>query len=169
MQQRRGMGRGRRVAIAGLSLALGFGSPPAPADQDTGELLAPPQQLPITAQWCLKPQRCIGLEVAATPRQQAMGLQLRPPLPPLRGMWFPYTVPTPARFWMHRTPAPLDMLFIRDAVVVAIEAHTRPCMHLPCPSYGPDQPVDGVVELAAGQAKALGLAVGSPARITPLP
>lgn len=129
----------------------------------------PPQQLPITAQWCLAPQTCIGLEVASTPRQQAMGLQLRPPLPPLRGMWFPYAMPTPARFWMHRTPAPLDMVFIRNGVVVAIEAHTRPCMHLPCPSYGPDEPVDGVVELGAGQAAALGIQVGSSARIGALP
>jgi uncharacterized membrane protein (UPF0127 family) len=97
-----------------------------------------------------------------------MGLQLRPPLPPLRGMWFPYGMPTPARFWMHRTPAPLDMLFIRDGVVLAIEAHTQPCMRLPCPSYGPNEPVDGVVELAAGQAEALGIRVGSPVRIEAL-
>jgi uncharacterized membrane protein (UPF0127 family) len=83
-------------------------------------------------------------------------------------MWFPYAIPTPARFWMHRTPAPLDMLFIRDGVVVAIEAHARPCMRLPCPSYGPPQPVDGVVELAAGQAEALGIRVGSPVRIEAL-
>jgi len=130
---------------------------------------AAPQQLPLTARWCLDAQRCIALEVAATAEQQAIGLQLRPPLPPLRGMWFPYAMPTPARFWMHRTPAPLDMLFIRDGVVTAIEAHTRPCMRLPCPSYGPPQPVDGVLELAAGQAEALGIRVGSPVRIEALP
>jgi uncharacterized membrane protein (UPF0127 family) len=148
----------------GLALAVGLGPPQAPADQ-----LEPPQQLPVTARWCLQPGRCIGLEVAATLRQQAMGLQLRPPLPALRGMWFPYAMPTPATFWMHRTPAPLDMLFIREGRVVAIEAHTKPCMRLPCPSYGPAGPVDGVVELAAGQAEDLGIVVGSPARIEALP
>jgi uncharacterized membrane protein (UPF0127 family) len=130
---------------------------------------AAPQQLPLTARWCLDAQRCIALEVAATAEQQAIGLQLRPPLPPLRGMWFPYAVPTPARFWMHRTPAPLDMLFIRDGAVTAIEAHTQPCMRLPCRSYGPNEPVDGVLELAAGQAEALGIRVGSPVRIEALP
>jgi uncharacterized protein len=151
-----------------LGLALtGLGVPSA-ALPDRGDQ-GPPQVLPITARWCLTPQRCIDLEVADTPRRQALGLQLRPPLPPLRGMWFPYEPPALARFWMHRTPAALDMLFIRDGLVVAIEADAQPCMRLPCPSYGPDQPVDGVVELAAGQAEALGLAVGSPARITPLP
>ena len=161
------MGAQRALLLgSALALAVGLvlGPPQAPADQ-----LAPPQQLPVTARWCLQPGRCIGLEVAATLRQQAMGLQLRPPLPPLRGMWFPYAIPTPARFWMHRTPAPLDMLFIRDGRVVAIEADAQRCMRLPCPSYGPVDPVDGVVELAAGQAEALGISVGSPARIEALP
>ena len=37
--------------------------------------------------------------------------------------------------------------------MVAIEAHAQPCMHLPCRSYGPDQAVDGVLELAGGQAE----------------
>jgi uncharacterized membrane protein (UPF0127 family) len=41
-------------------------------------------------------------------------------------------------------------------------------MQLPCPSYGPDEPVDGVLELAAGQAEALGIQVGSPVRIETL-
>ncbi|MBD2549422.1 DUF192 domain-containing protein [Microcystis elabens FACHB-917] len=133
---------------------------------------SPPQFLPITAEWCLEgppPARCIQLEVPRGERQYAMGLQLRPPLPPLRGMWFPYAPPTVARFWMHRTPEPLDMLFIRDGRVVAIETAVPPCMNLPCRSYGPDTPVDGVLELAAGQAAALGIALGTPARITPLP
>jgi uncharacterized protein len=180
MGSRRVLRRDGGLALAlGLVLALaqGFGPAPAPADQpaqrpapaSATEAQEPPQHLPVTARWCLEPGRCIGLEVAATPLQQTMGLQLRPPLPPLRGMWFPYAMPTPVHFWMHRTPAPLDMLFIRDGVVVAIEAHTQPCMRLPCRSYGPDQPVDGVVELAAGQAEALGIAVGSPAPIEPLP
>ncbi|KAF0655031.1 hypothetical protein L107_00890 [Cyanobium sp. Copco_Reservoir_LC18] len=133
---------------------------------------SPPQFLPISAQWCLEgtvPPRCIQLEVPRGERQYAMGLQLRPPLPPLRGMWFPYDPPAVARFWMHRTPEPLDMLFIRHGRVAALEPDVPPCMNLPCPSYGPDTPVDGVLELAAGQAAALGITVGTPVRITPLP
>ena len=128
----------------------------------------PPQHLPLTARWCLEPQRCILLEVAATARQQALGLQERPPLPPLRGMWFPSREPTLTRFWMHRTPAPLDMLFVAGGRVVAIQANATPCPHLPCPSYGPDVAVDGVLELAAGQAAALGITPGSPVRIETL-
>jgi hypothetical protein len=142
-----------------LAALLALGAPglmPAQAQAD-----GPPQQLPLTARWCLRPETCIALEVAATLRQQTLGLQLRPPLPPLRGMWFPYAPPAVARFWMHRTPAPLDMLFVREGKVMAIERHAQPCMQLPCRSYGPDQPVDGVLELAAGQAEALGIGVGT--------
>jgi uncharacterized membrane protein (UPF0127 family) len=69
---------------------------------------------------------------------------------------------------MHHTLEPLDMLFVRGGRVVAIEAYAAPCLHLPCRSYGPDEPVDGVVELAGGQAEALGIAVGSPVRIEPV-
>ena len=129
------------------------------------EAAAPPQFLPIEARWCLPGGRCIGLEVPRGQQQFSFGLQLRPPLPTLRGMWFDFGSPTLARFWMHRTPEPLDMLFIRDQRVVAIEAHAKPCMHLPCRAYGPDELVQSVVELAAGQAEALGLKVGSEAML----
>ena len=127
----------------------------------------PPQVLPIEAQWCLPSGDCIQLEVADEQREQAIGLQLRGPLPPLRGMWFPFEDAL-LRFWMHRTPEPLDMVFNNDNRVIAIEANTTPCPRLPCRSYGPDQPGDGVVERAAGEASRLGITVGSKAIIKPL-
>ena len=125
----------------------------------------PPQQLPMEARFCLDNGRCIELEVADESHEQSKGLQMRPALAPLRGMWFPYNPPSLARFWMHRTPEPLDMLFVLGGRVVAIEAHTKPCLHLPCRSYGPDQEVDGVLELAAGQAAAQGIQVGTAVRL----
>ena len=138
---------------------------------------APPQVLPIEARWCLEapapttapaPPVCIDLEVARTTQQQMWGLMGRPPLAPLRGMWFPWPQPQVLKFWMHRTPAPLDMLFLRSGRVIAIEADAQPCPRLPCRSYGPDEPADGVVELASGEAARLGLTVGSSARIEDL-
>ena len=39
------------------------------------------------------------------------------------------------------------------------------CPRLPCPSYGPGEPADGVVELDAGEAAALGIREGSAAVI----
>lgn len=143
-----------------------------PAWRAEGAEQGPPQRLPIEAQWCLTegaPSRCIGLEVPRTPRQFGMGLQMRPALPPLRGMWFAFNPPAVARFWMHRTLAPLDLLFIADGRILAITANAPPCARLPCPSYGPDTPVEDVVELGAGEARRLGLKVGSPVRIRWLP
>ena len=156
--------------------------------QATG-LRQPPQYLPIKAQWCLsgtagapasrgspaKPAAvqaagpCLALEVPRTERQYAWGLQMRPPLPPLHGMWFAFQPPTPARFWMHRTLAPLDMVFVRAGAVASIEAAAPPCPRLPCPSYGSGDLVDGVVELGAGEAARLGIRVGTPVEIRSLP
>ncbi|MCP9928682.1 DUF192 domain-containing protein [Cyanobium sp. CH-040] len=150
--------------LLGASLATALGAAPAVRSDDQA---GPPQVLPITARWCLDPQRCIQLEVADTPRRQALGLQERPRLPPLRGMWFPYDPPAPARFWMHRTPEPLDMIFVREGRVLAIEGGARPCPRLPCPSYGPAEAVEGVLELAAGEAARLGIVPGTTVRIEP--
>lgn len=147
--------------FVGLGLLVG-------ACKSTGSEKGPPQVLPIQARWCLPGEetgRCIDLEVPSTPRQYSMGLQLRPALPPLRGMWFAFNPPTVARFWMHRTLAPLDLIFIANGRILAIEAKAPICPRLPCPVYGPMEPVDGVVELGAGEAERLGLKVGSAVQI----
>jgi uncharacterized membrane protein (UPF0127 family) len=127
--------------------------------------LPAPQQLPVTAQWCLEDRRCIALEVARTPKQQQIGLMQRPALPPLSGMWFPFDRPRLLSFWMLNTLAPLDMLFLRDNRVMAIAADVPVCPKLPCPSYGPADPSDGVVELRAGEARRLGIRPGDPVQI----
>lgn len=131
--------------------------------------LPAPQQLPITAQWCLDQHRCIDLEVASTPMQKRIGLMQRTPLPPLRGMWFPFDQRQPLRFWMLNTLAPLDMVFIRDGRVMAIEADVPVCPALPCRGYGPSEPSDGVVELGAGEVRRLGIQVGDQINIVPIP
>ena len=127
--------------------------------------MPPPQHLPVTAEWCLSAERCIALEVARTPEQQRFGLMQRPELPPLRGMWFPFNRARRARFWMHNTLAPLDMVFLREGRVIHIESDVPVCPGLPCPSYGPTEWADGVVELGAGEARRLGIGTGQPSRI----
>ena len=97
---------------------------------------SPPQQLPISARWCLTSQRCIDLEVARTPDQQRMGLMQRPRLPALRGMWFPFDQPRPLSFWMFNTIAPLDMLFLRGGTVIAIARRFRSVRRCPVPATG---------------------------------
>jgi uncharacterized membrane protein (UPF0127 family) len=169
-----GLWWGRRCALALGVAASALGLTACLSREQASGATGPPQTLPVTARWCLEPAptaqtpRCIALEVADTPQKQAWGLQMRPRLPALRGMWFPYAMPSPLRFWMHRTPEPLDIIFLRQGRVIAVIA-AIPCMRLPCATYGPDEPADGVVELAASEAQRLGIRVGSPATIERIP
>jgi uncharacterized membrane protein (UPF0127 family) len=122
--------------------------------------VSPPQQLPLEAQWCVRDNTCVLLEVADQPQEQRLGLMQRPALPPLRGMWFPFKPARPLRFWMLNTLAPLDMVFVHQDEVIAIEAEVPTCPALPCKSFGPMADADSVIELGAGEAKRLGLAIG---------
>ncbi len=135
---------------------------------------SPPQQLPLEARWCVADRRdaCVLLEVADEPQEQRLGLMQRPALPPLRGMWFPFRPSRPLRFWMFNTIAPLDMVFVRDGQVLAIQRDVPTCRAQPCPSYWADADgngradfADGVIELGAGEATRLGIKVGLPVRI----
>ena len=126
------------------------------------------QQLPITAKTILGGEE-IFLEVAETPAQQAMGLMYRDALPDDRGMVFPMNRPRPVRFWMMNVPVALDMLFIYQGQIQDIAAEVPPCPVAPCPTYGRDnQLIDHVIELRAGRAAELGLAVGDTVEIIPL-
>ena len=118
------------------------------------------QMLPITAQAIIN-ERVIDLEVAQTPQQQAMGLMFREALPDDRGMFFPFREARIARFWMNNVPVALDMIFLKEGKIVEIVT-APPCNAEPsdCPLYGPETPVDGVIELREGRAKELGLATG---------
>ena len=130
--------------------------------------VSPPQQLPLEAQWCVRDDTCVLLEVADQPQEQRLGLMQRPALPPLRGMWFPFKPARPLRFWMLNTIAPLDMVFVHQGEVIAIEAEVPICPSLPCKGFGPMADADGVIELGAGEAKRLQLDVGDPVVIEPI-
>ena len=130
--------------------------------------VSPPQQLPLEAQWCVRDNTCVLLEVADQPQEQRLGLMRRPALPPLRGMWFPFKPARPLRFWMLNTLAPLDMVFVHQGEVIAIEAEVPTCSALPCKSFGPMADADGVIELGAGEAKRLDLAIGDAVVIEPI-
>ena len=126
---------------------------------------SPPQHLPLEASWCLPSGDCLQLEVADEPEEQRLGMMQRQALPQGRGMWFPFKSRGRLRFWMHKTLAPLDMLFVDQGKVIAIEAAVPVCSNLPCRSYGPAQDAEGVIEIGAGEAARLGIRVGSEVRI----
>jgi uncharacterized protein len=123
------------------------------------------QKLPISAQAVIPNGTTIGLEVARTPEQQAMGLMYRPALPDDRGMLFSFPYPFQASFWMKNVPVALDMVFMRDGVVQYVQASAPPCTKEPCPTYGPQVPVNQVIELRSGRAAELVLKVGDRVKI----
>ena len=169
------------LAIASFSIGLicwgctMASSPVVPevAADETLERAARPivsggQQLPIEAQVAIG-DRIIYLEVARTAEQQRIGLMNRESLGPQCGMVFPFEPPRPVRFWMKNVAISLDMIFMREGTIRAIEASVPPCDGDPCPLYGPPrEPIDRVIELAGGRAAELGLVVGDRLEIQPL-
>ncbi|MFM9267179.1 DUF192 domain-containing protein [Tychonema sp. BBK16] len=117
------------------------------------------QLLPISVNTIIG-NRPLGLEVAQTPQEQQIGLMFRTELPADRGMLFPIEPARNVRFWMRNVLIELDMIFLREGVVQAIIPNVPPCLTENCPNYGPDVPVDGVMELRGGRAAELGLKVG---------
>jgi uncharacterized protein len=94
-------------------------------------------------------------EIADTEFLRERGLMFRHMLPPDRAMLFDFVRPRPVSMWMKNTNISLDMLFVReDGTVAAIAENTVP-KSLDVVSV--QEPVRGVLELAAGTVKRLGL------------
>ncbi|MBE9040497.1 DUF192 domain-containing protein [Oscillatoriales cyanobacterium LEGE 11467] len=156
------------LGLMGCSSATVATSPPAETEplllaemgEGTKEGLRG-QMLPVGANATISGE-VIQLEVTRTSMQQAMGLMFRPALPDDRGMLFSFDPPQPVSFWMKNVPVELDMIFLRDGVVMAIAANVPPCTSDPCPSYSPGETVtiDRVIELRGGRAAGLELEVG---------
>lgn len=123
------------------------------------------QTLPISAKAIVPNGTKIQLEVAQTPEQQAKGLMYRPALPDDRGMLFPFPSAQPVSFWMKNVPVPLDMVFLQNEVVKYIQIAAPPCTSEPCPTYGPNTPIDKVIELRSGRSAELKLKVGDIVKI----
>jgi uncharacterized protein len=126
--------------------------------------MPPAQVLPIEGIATIG-NHAFNLEVARTHAQQAMGLMYRRWLPDNRAMLFPFAPPQPVSFWMKNVILSLDMVFVRNGTVIAIASEVPPCKQDPCPTYGPPEAVDQVIELRGGRAKALNLKKGDPVTI----
>ncbi len=104
--------------------------------------------------------------IADTIARQAQGLMFVRDLPRDEGMIFPMSPPEVAQFWMKNTYIPLDMLFVApDGRIEKIIAHAKP-FSLAVLSSG--TPVEAVVEIRGGEARQLGITVGSLVRWSPV-
>jgi uncharacterized membrane protein (UPF0127 family) len=86
--------------------------------------------------------------------EQERGLMGVPFPPPI--MSFVYASPRINKFWMHRTPSPLDIVFVLNNKITSI------CSGEPYSTriIGDENPSDLVVELPAGTCKTSGISVG---------
>ena len=103
-------------------------------------------------------EHVIAIEVAETNEQKSLGLMFRTSVPPSTGMLFPYDEPHELTMWMRNTVSSLDMIFIRrDGTVHRIEYSAEPLSERVISSKGN---VTAVLEVAAGEAKRLGVKPG---------
>lgn len=107
----------------------------------------------------------INVEVARSPQAQTKGLGGRPSLKKGTGMAFPYNGPGLRGIWMKGMLIPIDILWIREGRIVAIEANVPP------PSANGELAVfrhvaDLVLEVPAGNAKEMGIRVGQSVKVT---
>jgi uncharacterized protein len=97
-------------------------------------------------------------EIAATGREQAMGLMFRKSLADDAAMIFPFARPRQASFWMKNTLIPLDIIFVRsDGSIESIAQNTVPYSEDPVAS---GEEVAAVLEVRGGLTRELGIKAG---------
>ena len=140
-------GFARNLLIAGALLAGLYAVGPASA--------ADPRTLEIASKTGV---HAFAVEMATTDAERAQGLMNRKELPEGQGMLFDFQRDQEVGFWMKNTYIPLDMIFIRsDGRIMRIAENTEPLSEKIVPS---NSPVRGVLEVSAGTARKLGIAVG---------
>ena len=126
-------------------------------------LLAACSAAPTATTVQVGPQLQFEVELAETPMQRERGLSGRPDLPGGPGMLFVYPEPAVRSFWMPDMHFPIDVAWITDDRVVAVET-LQPCPSRDqCPAHQSPAPVDLVLEVPAGALD--GVQRGSPVRI----
>ena len=92
----------------------------------------------------------LEVELALSEEQRRNGLRDRE-VPPGSGMAFPFEPAQQVRFTMSEVELPLVAVFARAGRAVSVE-QLVPCAGTvaQCPVYGPEEPVDLVVEAAPG-------------------
>lgn len=106
----------------------------------------------------------IRLEVADDPAKRSRGLMFRGSLPKDQGMLFVFPDSTERGFWMKNTYIPLDILYLdSDGRIISIKQMQPHDLS----TTSSDGPAMFAIELNAGRAEELGLAVGQIVNIPP--
>lgn len=113
----------------------------------------------------------IKVELAKNDKERAQGLSERPGLPENEGMLFVFTEDSRPRFWMKDMRFAIDIVWINDGKISQIDKNILP----PEPGtaeqdltlFLPNDPVDYVLEVAAGTANANLWQIGDPVQNLP--
>jgi uncharacterized membrane protein (UPF0127 family) len=98
------------------------------------------------------------VEIADNSDTREIGMMNRSALAPDRGMLFQFDFAGPQSFWMKDTLIPLDIIFIKpDGRIDRIAENAKP---LSLDSVATSTWVNGVLEIAGGRARQLGIKSG---------
>ena len=110
--------------------------------------------------------RSFDVEVADTTAERQTGLMRRETLSPFDGMAFLWAGPVQGSFWMKDTLIPLSIAFWDEQGRIVSIMDMEPCRADPCPSYMPDAPYVGAVEVRQGELLRRGVGVGGTIDLT---
>jgi uncharacterized membrane protein (UPF0127 family) len=110
--------------------------------------------------------RSFDVEVADTSAERRTGLMGRESLSPYDGMAFVWAGPVQSSFWMKDTLIPLSIAFWDQEGRIVSILDMEPCRVDPCPTYGPDAPYVGAVEVRQGELERHGVGVGDTVDLT---
>jgi uncharacterized membrane protein (UPF0127 family) len=105
----------------------------------------------------------VEVELAYSATAMERGLMYRTSMPENTGMLFTYAEDRKRSFWMKNTCIPLDMFFIRSDSIIAGILEQVPTLNLASRSVA--CPVQHVLELNAGWARAHGITPGMKVKI----
>ena len=101
-----------------------------------------------------------SVEIVDTVIAQALGLSGRPSLPENQGMLFVFDGLAIRNFWMAGMRFPLDLIWIKEDVVVGFSENLPPATGSSTQIYNSPEPADKVLEINAGLVKKLGIKIG---------
>ena len=110
-------------------------------------------------------QHQFHLEIARTKEEQTKGLANREKLFPSEGMIFVFDVPQASGFWMQDVKFPLDIIWVKNNMVVEYVSNAQPSPPASLTTYFPPREIDYALELPAGSIQQYGIDVGVEVRI----
>ncbi len=105
------------------------------------------------------------VDLAITPKEKERGLGGRDGLAPDRGMLFPYDHTEQYSFWMKDMRFPIDIIWIRDNLIIDISRNVPVESGSQLRVYQPREPANKVLEINAGVSDANDFQIGDLVRI----